>query len=146
MKILQTLFLIAVCAAVGFGQNINFKVSLTVEANDKKSEEIIRNYVSQKLLALGDVELTDTDAYYKILIKGIEDEHGSGRETKYTLSTVISWRATCEKADRQKKSCYVFDNQFLVQGNAATLQSLCEKIVATFNADSLEPLRPPVKS
>lgn len=145
MKILQTLFLIAALAAVGFGQKTNFTVWLTVEADNKQTEEAIRNYVSQKLLSLGDVELTETDAYYKILITGSEDEHGSGRETKYTLSTVVNWRATCVKADRQKKSCYVFDNNFLVQGNAASLQSLCEKIVAAFNANSLEPLRPPVK-
>jgi hypothetical protein len=145
MKILQILFLTAAFAPVCFGQNTNFKVSLTVEAENKQAEEAIRNYISQKLLSLGDVELTETDAYYKLIIAGIGDEHGSGRETKYTLSTVINWRATCEKAERQKRSCYVFDSHFLVQGSAGSLQSLCEKIVARFNSGSLEPLRPPIK-
>jgi hypothetical protein len=145
MKILQILFLIAAFAPVCFGQDTNFKVSLTVEAENKQAAETIRNYISQKLLSLGDVELTETNAYYKVLIIGIGDEHESNREAKYTLSTVINWRATCEKAERQKRSCYVFDSHFLVRGSANSLQSLCEKIVARFNSASLEPLRPPVR-
>lgn len=145
MKILQTLFLILACAFFCFAQKTYFQVSLEVDSDNKQSAEAIRNYLSQKLLALGDVELTDTNAYYKILVTAIEDEHESGRESKITLSTVVNWRATCEKADRTKKSCYVFDNHFLVRGSAGGLKNLCEKIVSNFNTDSLEPLRPMVK-
>lgn len=142
MKIIQSLLLILALTFFCFGQKTNFKVSVTVESNNKQSQEAIKNYITRGLLSLGDVELTETDAYYKVIITGLadENEHING----YTLSTVINWRATCEKAQKQKKSCYVFDNHILIRGNAANLQNLCEQIVAFFNTNSLEPLRPPV--
>lgn len=144
MKTIKALFLILIFAVVCFGQKTNFKVSVIVESNNKQTQEAIKNYITHGLLSLGDVEMTETDAYYNVIVSGLADENGNG--AGYTLSTVINWRATCEKAVRQRKSCYVFDNHILLRGSVSNLQSLCEKIVDFFNSNSLEPLRPPVKN
>ena len=152
LKSLRALLLIFTFSLACFAQQNNFKVSVKVESNDRQVQDEIENHVTRRLLALGDVELTDQDAYYEIKIIGVEDEKTVGGRSKsggngksgYTLSAVINWRATCLGVGR-RKNCYVLDDHLLLKGGAGDLQNLCEKIISHFDAHSLKPLRPTAK-
>jgi hypothetical protein len=144
MKGILILLLVLTSAVFCFGQAASFKVSIMVESKNKQTQEAIESYITQGLLALGDVELTDKDAYYQIRIIGLEDENAGARRTEYTLSAVINWRATCTGVG-QRKSCYVLDEHLLIKGNNNDLRSLCDQITVFFDSHSLKPLRPTAK-
>jgi hypothetical protein len=153
-KSLRAALLIFTFSLACFAQQNNFKVSVKVESNDKQIQDEIENHITRRLLALGDVEVSDENAYYEIKIIGVEDEKtvaggvrrnsGSSGKSGSTLSAVINWRATCLGAG-QRKNCYVLDDHLLLKGGAGDLENLCEKIISHFDANSLKPLRPTAK-
>lgn len=131
------------------------RVALHVSCENDALRSQITSFLSRELRSLGDVDITDQDPSFKILIVAIAARLKGGYEVGYAFSVIItsplgdwSWALSKELTPEGKMAISKIlgehesleDHQLLVGGFSDLRQSLTE-IIASFDAKKLEPRR-----
>jgi hypothetical protein len=132
-----------------------FRVKLEISGNDNIKTEV-SSYLSRELRALNDVVLVDDNPHYLISIVAVEVPSLSGYKTGVNLSVVVlkifpnKWLDIwiMKLPDASKKgildytsNLYYFIDHSTIGGSSDDLQSMCKKIVATFDNETLEEIQ-----
>ncbi|MBX3291643.1 MAG: hypothetical protein KF881_01990 [Acidobacteria bacterium] len=115
-------------------------VTIEVQSKDKELAQTIESYIKREIRSLKDVEIVDQDGFHKIQIIAMKDTNVSGKVTGYTISMVVTWRATCITLDK-RRPCYVLDDFLIDTGPMNDLRAACEALVVKFDQRSVENLR-----
>lgn len=141
-NIIIVIFLICVSALTAFGRD--FTVSVAVLADSEAMEQKVEKYLTEKLVTLQGVKLSD-EGKWSIKVMVTENKN-AGEETNYTISAVITSESNCTVLNSRSKvisaeECAKFENFGVFAGTQTDLKEMCEELIADFNDGSLEPLR-----
>ena len=140
-----------------------FRVQVVVDADDLGKQ--VRSYINRELRSLGDVEIVDSDADWKLSIIAMQGETTSGSKLpRYNFSVAVlrpllKHNATeVGKARRATRKCKdleclrtianlsviiafadICSTHFASRGT--DLQAMCKRVVTLFDIDILEPER-----
>ena len=137
MKTLLMIFMLVGCAAAQ-----TFDVELDVQSANPSLNSTMESHLSRELRSLGDVRVVNSNAFYTIHILAMESKTVSGYASGYSVAFVTTWNTPCTlHANNSSRTCRLFDDFHTFETGPNGLKSMCEEIIAAFDATSLKPLR-----
>jgi len=138
-------------------QNKRFRVQCNIDAENGIRNSVV-SYINRELRALGDVRVVENSPDCIIHINALEDKTVGGRRTGYSVARTVrkpyslrAWRILLQNQGVDSTVVAAVENSIsgydimLAQGvyttGTAGLQALCERMVANFDAEILEPAR-----
>lgn len=132
------------------------RVEVRVSA-DGSPKDLITSYVTRELRDIGGIVIVDSDPLYSIQIVAVDLQTKSGIKTGYALSSVVftflNPQSVCmlagvaKDADRTKWLTTFVSGQGQIADHRIQicdtdgLRALCDKLVASFDSEQLEPSR-----
>jgi len=149
------IFLAWLFPAVSFAQDMqpfSSKVFISVSGEDNIKDEV-ESYISQELISLGDIIVTDKEPDWIIEIIAIEVKTKSGPKSGVDLSIVLLKpfnnqiivnlvsKESKEWVSSQTSDLYRISRHWIEIGAPEDLRSICNDIVADFNSHYIQPAR-----
>lgn len=131
----------------------HFRIEVSVSAKSNDVRDRVSSYLDRELRSLGDVALVDDHPSYEIEVVALKIKNRNGFSAGYALSTVVvqpfysTFLLALVKSPakgfvrRATSNLYYQPLQWLNTDSTGHLERICKDIIATFDAQVLEPQR-----